>query len=276
MRIRKYSNTKCTKYQILSGISCFKINGGTPERNERVYNECVEEANKIIEKNGYKYFLKDMYTEPNYGIIGLNLRVYSSQEDLDKELKLRQRAQIRAQKAHEKYLIQRAKWDEEEAEMNKGNGELLEEMISNKVFDPNLIKVSLPRYNAQFKTFMDLVVRVSDKYVERILEGKEFNYREVEQHGWFDHKFYNYLLGEDFLDYKVVNKIINYINEHTNKYKINLIDEKHKVRYPMAYCVLDEKKYPGKNGCVIDKNVFDKLSKYNSIAFDIKVEKGID
>lgn len=274
MKIRKYSNVKCTKYQILSEVSCFKINGGTKERNERVFNECVEEADKIIEKNGYKYFLKDKYTEPNYGIIGLNLRVYSSQEEVDKELKLRQKSQIKAEKDYQKYLIQQRKWDEEEIEMDKGNDELIEEMIFNKIFDPNLIKISLPHYNAHYKTFSDLVVQVSDKYVERILEGKEFTYKKVEKRDWFGLKFYKYILGEDFLDDKIVNKIINYINKHTNKYKISL--NKKYLRHPMAYCVLDEKKYPGKNGDVIDRDILNKLNKYESIAFDVGVEKGVD
>ena len=89
MKIKKYKTASGLKYQILSNQSCFKINGGNDEVNSKAYNDCMNEADKLIAENHYSYYIKEKYVKPNYGIIGVNLRIYNSNDAFVKELKKR-------------------------------------------------------------------------------------------------------------------------------------------------------------------------------------------
>lgn len=259
--IKKYKNSKGYKVQILSNYSVLKINGSTQEKSLQMHDMLIAEANRIIERDNIKYYSIEDYQEPNYGIMGVNLRVFDTKEIYEKYISDCQKAKIKAKKEHEKYLVKRAKADKIEEEKKKEDEELLKKLYKSKIKDINKLQVKLPTYDAMYdKCYKgDLVISVSNEEVEKVLnkikETPEYNENRI-------------ILGEDYLDYKLVNKIIKWLNKHTNKYQFNLIDKKHHIRLPMAYCELSRTKYPYGSKQYYDAS--EKLINYDARAFDIK------
>ena len=103
-----------------------------------------------------------------------------------------------------------------------------------------------------------LKISVSSEEVEKVLN----NIKEKPEYSKT-----TIMLGEDYLDYKLVNKIIKWLNKHTNNYKFDLINKKHHIRTPMAYCVLNQAKYP--YGSKQQHDAYDKLINYKARAFDM-------
>ena len=258
---KKYKNAKGYKVQILSNYSVFRINGSTKEKSLQMHNMLIEEANRIIKRDNIKYYIIQDYQEPNYGIMGVNLRVFDTKEIYEKYISDCQKAKIKAEKEHEKYLVKRAEADKIEEEKKKEDEELLKKLYKSNIKDINKIQVTLPSYDAMYDNCYkgELVISVSSEEVEKVLNKIKENpkYSKTKT-----------ILGEDYLDYKLVNKIIKWLNKNTNKYQFNLIDKKHYIRLPMAYCELSKSKYP--YGSKQYHDAYDKLINYDARAFDIK------
>lgn len=258
--IKKYKNAKGYKVQILSNYSVFAINGATKEKSLQMHNMLVEEANRIIKRDNIKYYIIKDYQQPNYGIMGVNLTVFDTKEIYEKYISDCKKAEIKAKKEQEKYLIKRAEADKIEEEKKKENEELLKKLYKSRIKDINKIQVTLPSYDAMYdKCYTGkLKISVSSEEVEKVLnnikEKPEYSKTKI-------------MLGEDYLDYKLVNKIIKWLNKNTNNYKFNLINKKHSIMTPMAYCNLNETKYP--SGSKQQQDAYDKLINYRARAFYI-------
>lgn len=259
-RIRKYKNTKGYKIQILSSYSVFPINGGTKEGTRIERNYLTDEAKGIVKKEGIQYYVIENYTEPMYGLVGVNLRVFDTKEIYDNYLKAKKRSEARAKREHEKYLIQKAAADKLEAEVEKEDKELIKKLYSSsRIKNLDKVQVNLPHYDGMRKHYWDrLEVTVGSEEIEKVLATiKE---TPTERHE-------KIILGKDYLDYKLVNKIVAWLNKHTNKFKFKPVKKTYRVRLPMAYCCRDKEKYPYDSKQYWE--VCRKLTGYDAVAFDV-------
>lgn len=86
LKSKKYLNKKGYKVQILSNVSIFKCNSTQAQCNYAA-DKLYEEAERQVKERGAIYYDIEPYVEPNYGIMGVNLRVFNTKEIYDNYIK---------------------------------------------------------------------------------------------------------------------------------------------------------------------------------------------
>ena len=86
LKSKKYLNKNGYKVQILSNVSIFKCNS-TQSQCDYAAKKLYAEAERQAKERGAIYYNIEAYVEPNYGIMGVNLRVFNTKEMYDEYMK---------------------------------------------------------------------------------------------------------------------------------------------------------------------------------------------